>query len=101
MSFMSKNNQNVELLERNLVLLLNKLEENHHALQSLSQQLEKSKMLQSKISEENKTLKKINASLEMANSLLGSNKSNTKTKNKIKMLIEQVEACMIQLQNTA
>lgn len=98
---MSKNNQNVELLERNLVLLLNKLEENHHALQSLSQQLEKSKMLQSKISEENKTLKKTNASLEMANSLLGSNKSNTKTKNKIKMLIEQVEACMIQLQNTA
>ena len=80
---------------------MNKLEENHHALQSLSQQLEESKMLQSKISEENKTLKKANASLEMANSLLGSNKSNTKTKNKIKTLIEQVEGCMIQLQNTA
>ena len=101
MSFMSENNQNVELLERNLVLLLNKLEENHHTLQSLSHQLEESKMLQSKISEENKTLKKANASLEMANSLLGSNKSNTKTKNKIKTLIEQVEGCMIQLQNIA
>ena len=62
---MSENNQNVELLERNLVLLLNKLEENHHALQSLSQQLEESKMLQSKISEENKTLKKANASFRV------------------------------------
>ena len=97
---MSEKNQNVELLERNIVLLLNKLEENHYALQSLTEQLEASKTLQNLVSEENKTLKKAKASLEMANALLGSNESNTKTKNKINTLIHQVEGCMIQLQNT-
>ena len=97
---MSEKNQNVELLERNIVLLLNKLEENHYALQSLTEQLEASKTLQNEVSEENKTLKKAKASLEMANALLGSNESNTKTKNKINTLISQVEGCMLQLQNT-
>ena len=97
---MSEKNQNVELLERNIVLLLNKLEENHYALQSLTEQLEASKTLQNQVSEENKTLKKAKASLEMANALLGSNESNTKTKNKINTLIRQVEGCMLQLQNT-
>ena len=97
---MSEKNQNVELLERNVVLLLNKLEENHYALQSLTEQLEASKTLQNEVSEENKTLKKAKASLEMANALLGSNESNTKTKNKINTLISQVEGCMLQLQNT-
>ena len=97
---MSEKNQNVELLERNVVLLLNKLEENHYALQSLTEQLEASKTLQNEVSEENKTLKKAKVSLEMANALLGSNESNTKTKNKINTLISQVEGCMLQLQNT-
>ena len=97
---MSEKNQNVELLERNIVLLLNKLEENHYALQSLTEQLEASKTLQNQVSEENKTLKKAKASLEMANALLGSNESYTKTKNKINTLIKQVEGCMIQLQTT-
>jgi len=97
---MSEKNQNVELLERNIVLLLNKLEENHYALQSLTEQLEASKSLQNEVSEENKTLKKAKVSLEMANALLGSNESNTKTKNKINTLIRQVEGCMLQLQNT-
>jgi len=95
---MSQINQNVELLERNIVLLLNKLEENHYALQSLTEQLEESKNKLNDVSEENKTLKKAQASLEMANALLGSNESNTKTKNKIKALIKQVDGCMNQLQ---
>ena len=95
---MSQKNQNVELLERNIVLLLNKLEENHYALQSLTEQMEESKKKLNDVSEENKTLKKAQASLEMANSLLGSNESNTKTKNKIKALIKQVDGCMNQLQ---
>ena len=97
---MSENNQNVELLERNIVLLLNKLEENHYALQMLTEQLEAIKKTQTEVSEENKTLKKAQASLEMANALLGSNESNTKIKNKINTLIKQVEGCMIQLQTT-
>tara|TARA_B110000238_G_scaffold17182_1_gene16798 strand:+ start:984 stop:1280 length:297 start_codon:yes stop_codon:yes gene_type:complete len=97
---MSEKNQNVELLERNIVLLLNKLEENHYALQMLTEQLEAIKKTQTEVSEENKTLKKAQASLEMANALLGSNESNTKIKNKINTLIKQVEGCLIQLQTT-
>ena len=97
---MSEKNQNVELLERNIVLLLNKLEENHYVLHSLTEQLEATKKKQIGIFEENKTLKKAQASLEMANALLGSNESNTKTKNKINFLINQLERCMIQLQTT-
>ena len=95
---MSQKNQNVELIERNILLLLNKLEENHYALQSLTEQLEESKKKLNDVSEENKTLKKAQASLEMANALLGSNESNTKTKNKIKALIKQVDGCINQLQ---
>ncbi len=87
---MSEKNQNVELLERNIVLLLNKLEENHYALQTLTEQLEATKKTQTEVSEENKTLKKAQASLEMANALLGSNESYTKTKNKIKKLNNSV-----------
>tara|TARA_B110001452_G_scaffold34313_1_gene26470 strand:+ start:241 stop:537 length:297 start_codon:yes stop_codon:yes gene_type:complete len=97
---MSEKNQNIELLERNIVLLLNKLEENHFALQTLTEQLEATKKKQTEVSEENKTLKKVQASLEMANALLGSNESNTKIKNKINTLIKQVEGCLIQLQTT-
>ncbi len=96
---MSESNKNVELLERNIVLLLNKLEENYYALQSLSKQLEDSYILQKKISEENKLLKEANTSLEIANTLLGSNTSNTKTKNKINTLIRQVDNCIFHLQN--
>ncbi len=97
---MSEKNQNVELLERNIVLLLNKLEENHYALQTLTEHLEATKKTQTEVSDHYKTLKETQASLEMANALLGSNESNTKTKNKINTLIKQVEGCMIQLQTT-
>ena len=97
---MNNKNKNGELLERNIVLLLNKLEENHYTLHALIEQLEVTKKLQNEVSEENKTLKKAKASLEMANSLLGSNESNTNTKKKIEVLIQRVEGCMIQLQTT-
>lgn len=96
---MSDSNKNIELLERNIVLLLNKLEENHYALKELSKKLEDSYILQKKISEENRLLKEANTSLDMANALLGSKTSNTKFKNKINTLIRQVDNCIIHFQN--
>jgi len=81
--------------------LLNKLKDNHYAIESLRQQLEESKIIQQKIDEENKKLKTENDSLTVANSLLGSEQSNVTTKNKINSLIQEVDACIVQLNQIA
>ncbi|MDC1060632.1 hypothetical protein OAP99_00410 [Flavobacteriaceae bacterium] len=98
---MDESNQSVATLEQNIVLLLNKLKDNHYAIESLRQHLEESKILQQKIDEENKKLKTENDSLTVANSLLGSEQSNVTTKNKINSLIQEVDACIVQLNQIA
>jgi len=98
---MDESNQSVATLEQNIVLLLNKLKDNHYAIESLSQQLEESKIIQQKLDEENKKLKTENDSLTVANSLLGSEQSNVTTKNKINSLIQEVDACIVQLNQIA
>ena len=94
---MTESNQRVAQLEQNIVLLLNKLKDNHYAIESLRQQLEDNQSKLKTIEEEKQALKKENDSLTMANSLLGSNESNATTKHKINTLIEQVDACINQL----
>ncbi|MDC0643539.1 hypothetical protein OAP39_02975 [Flavobacteriaceae bacterium] len=98
---MDESNQSVATLEQNIVLLLNKLKDNHYAIESLRQQLEESKIIQQKLDEENKKLKTENDSLTVANSLLGSEQSNVTTKNKINSLIQEVDACIVQLNQIA
>ena len=98
---MIKSNQRVAQLEQNIVLLLNKLKDNHYALESLRQQLEDNQSKLKAIEEEKQALKKENDSLTMANSLLGSNESNATTKHKINALIQQVDTCIDQLQQLA
>ena len=98
---MTESNQRVAQLEQNIVLLLNKLKDNHHALESLRQQLEDNQSKLKTIEEEKQALKKENDSLTMANSLLGSNESNATTKHKINALIQQVDTCIDQLQQQA
>ncbi|MEL0275294.1 MAG: hypothetical protein VW943_05130 [Flavobacteriaceae bacterium] len=98
---MTKSNQRVAQLEQNIVLLLNKLKDNHYALESLRQQLEDNQSKLKEIEEEKQALKKENDSLTMANSLLGSNESNATTKHKINALIQQVDTCIGQLQQLA
>ena len=92
---MKETNQRVATLEKNIVLLLNKLKDNHYAITSLRSQLEESKSQAQALIEENTALKSENDSLTVANSLLGSNESNATTKHKINTLIEQVR-CMYQ-----
>ena len=94
---MQETNQRVATLEKNIVLLLNKLKDNHYAIMSLRSQLEESKHQAQALIEENTALKSENDSLTVANSLLGSNESNATTKHKINTLIEQVDACINQL----
>ena len=94
---MQETNQRVATLEKNIVLLLNKLKDNHYAITSLHSQLEESKSKAQALIGENTALKSENDSLTVANSLLGSNESNATTKHKINTLIEQVDACINQL----
>ena len=98
---MKESNQHVATLEQNIVLLLNKLKDNHYALETLKRQLSDKTNQESLLTEENKALKEEKDSLVMANSLLGSNESNATTKHKINVLIEQVDACISELKQLA
>jgi len=98
---MTESNQRIAQLEQNIVLLLNKLKDNHYAIETLRQQLEDNQSKLKTIEEEKQALKKENDSLTMANSLLGSNESNATTKHKINALIQQVDTCIDQLQQLA
>ena len=98
---MNESNQRVAQLEQNIVLLLNKLKDNHYALESLRLQLEDNQSKLKAIEEEKQVLRNENDSLSMANSLLGSNESNATTKHKINALIQQVDTCINQLQQLA
>ena len=98
---MTESNQRIAKLEQNIVLLLNKLKDNHYAIETLRQQLEDNQSKLKTIEEEKQALKKENDSLTMANSLLGSNESNATTKHKINALIQQVDTCIDQLQQLA
>ena len=49
---MNESNQRVAQLEQNIVLLLNKLKDNHYALESLQQQLEVSQAKLKEVEEE-------------------------------------------------
>ena len=98
---MNEPNQRVAQLEQNIVLLLNKLKDNHYELETLRQELENNQSKLKRVEAEQQPLKKENDSLTMANSLLGSNESNATTKHKINALIQQVDTCIDQLQQLA
>jgi len=98
---MNEPNQRVAQLEQNIVLLLNKLKDNHYELETLRQELENNQSKLKRVEAEQQLLKKENDSLTMANSLLGSNESNATTKHKINALIQQVDTCIDQLQQLA
>ena len=89
--------QPIKILEEKIIVLLNKLKENHL-------DLVKFKDLQTSLVQENKILKdKIlkleadNKSLKVANNLLGSSEGKSQTKTKINNLIKEVDYCIRQL----
>ena len=57
---MNESNQRVAQLEQNIVLLLNKLKDNHYALESLRLQLEDNQSKLKAIEEEKQVLRKEN-----------------------------------------
>ena len=89
--------QPIKILEEKIIVLLNKLKENHL-------DLVKFRDLQTSLVQENMILKdKIlkleddNKSLKVANNLLGSSEGNSQTKTKINNLIKEVDYCIQQL----
>ena len=88
---------NFDVLEERIVLLLNRLKENHLLINQLKtdkeQLLRENTLLQKQILE----FKSDNDALKMANSLLGSKESKAFTKRKINSLIKEVDFCIQQL----
>ena len=94
---MNHSEEQVREIEKNVILLLNKLKDNHLLIQSLQSKLKELESSNSSFSEEINSLKQKNKSLSVANSLLGSGENKEETKDKINSLIKEINTCINQL----
>ena len=87
-------------IEKNVILLLNKLKDNYLLIQSLQSKLNELESSNSNFIEEINLLKQKNKSLSLANSLLGSDENKGDTKDKINSLIKEIDTCLNQLESS-
>ena len=87
-------------IEKNVILLLNKLKDNYLLIQSLQSKLKELESSNSNFIEEIILLKQKNKSLSLANSLLGSDENKGDTKDKINSLIKEIDTCLNQLESS-
>ena len=87
-------------IEKNVILLLNKLKDNYLLIKSLQSKLKELESSNSNFTEEISLLKQKNKSLSLANSLLGSDESKADTKDKINSLIKEIDTCLNQLESS-
>ena len=92
--------EQVTEIEKNVILLLNKLKDNYLLIQSLQSKLKELESSNSNFIEEINLLKQKNKSLSLANSLLGSNENKGDTKNKINSLIKEIDTCLNKLESS-
>lgn len=85
------------ILESKIIVLLNKLKENHLDLQILQERNTLLDSQKKELEDQIINLKEENKSLKIANNLLGSNEGKTQTKAKINSLIKEVDYCISQL----
>ena len=97
---MNHSEEQVREIEKNVILLLNKLKDNHLLIQSLQSKLKELESSNSSFSEEINSLKQKNKSLSVANSLLGSGENKVETKDKINSLIKEINTCINQLESS-
>ena len=97
---MNHSEEQVREIEKNVVLLLNKLKDNYLLIKSLQSKLKELESINSSFSEEISQLKQKNKSLSVANSLLGSDENNGDTKEKINALIKEIDTCINQLESS-
>ena len=94
---MDSNASGISILESKIIILLNKLKENHLNLKTLQERNSLLEMQKMELDDQMKNLKEENKSLKIANNLLGSNEGKTQTKAKINSLIKEVDYCIPQL----
>tara|TARA_A200000113_G_scaffold13459_1_gene12319 strand:+ start:442 stop:729 length:288 start_codon:yes stop_codon:yes gene_type:complete len=92
--------EQVTEIEKNVILLLNKLKDNYLLIQSLQSKLKELESSNSNFIEEINLLKQKNKSLSLANSLLGSDENKGDTKYKINSLIKEIDTCLNQLESS-
>ncbi|MBR48249.1 MAG: hypothetical protein CMC59_06750 [Flavobacteriaceae bacterium] len=92
--------EQVTEIEKNVILLLNKLKDNYLLIQSLQSKLKELESSNSNFIEEISLLKQKNKSLSLANSLLGSDENKAETKDKINSLIKEIDTCLNQLESS-
>lgn len=92
--------EQVTEIEKNVILLLNKLKDNYLLIQSLQSKLKELESTNSNFIEEISLLKQKNKSLSLANSLLGSDENKGDTKDKINSLIKEIDRCLNQLESS-
>jgi len=92
--------EHVREIEKNVVLLLKKLQDNYLLIQSLQSKLKELETNNFNFNEEIILLKQKNKSLSVANSLLGSHENKGETKEKLNSLIKDIETCINQLESS-
>ena len=92
--------EQVTEIEKNVILLLNKLKDNYLLIQSLQSKLKELESSNSNFIEEISLLKQKNKSLSLANSLLGSDENKAETKDIINSLIKEIDTCLNQLESS-
>ena len=92
--------EQVTEIEKNVILLLNKLKDNYLLIHSLQSKLKELESSNSNFIEEISLLKQKNKSLSLANSLLGSDENKGDTKDKINSLIKEIDRCLNQLESS-
>jgi len=91
---MDNYSKNISVLEKKLILLLNKLKENHLELNKMSIRLDDYKQNELELKNKFIKIKNENNSLKIANNLLGNSESKTYTKRKINKIINEIDKCI-------
>ena len=89
--------QKLLLLEEKVIVLLNKLKDNHLQIQKFESEMITWQEQHKDLQEKHVKVSQENASLKVANSLLGSNESKANTKRKLNSLIKEVDQCLYQI----
>ena len=91
---MDNYSKNISVLEKKLILLLNKLKENHLELNKMSIRINDYKLNEQELKNKFIKIKNENNSLKIANNLLGDSESKIYTKRKINKIINEIDKCI-------
>jgi len=94
---MDKKPSGILLLESRIILLLNKLKENHLNVITLQDRNDLLETQNKELKNQLQFLNEENKLLKIANNLLGSNEGKPQVKAKINSLIKEVDYCISQL----